>query len=50
MRILKLLTAFIIATVLLLPGIIHAQVKNNIIVRANQHVANVQPTMWGIFF
>ncbi len=50
MRIKKLLASFIITTGLLLPGITQAQQKDNIIVKANQPVAVVQPTMWGVFF
>ncbi|MEO5892643.1 MAG: alpha-L-arabinofuranosidase C-terminal domain-containing protein [Ferruginibacter sp.] len=49
MRISKLLTVFIL-TGLLLPGVINAQQKDNIIVKANQPIADIQPTMWGIFF
>ena len=50
MRITKLLTSFIIYSGLLLPVIVPAQQKDNIIVKANQPIAVVQPTMWGVFF
>ncbi|MEP7106490.1 MAG: alpha-L-arabinofuranosidase C-terminal domain-containing protein [Ferruginibacter sp.] len=50
MRIKSLLIALIIDTGLLLPGIIHGQQKDQIIVRANKPLAVVQPTMWGVFF
>src|ERR1700749_1669376 len=50
MQIKNLLAASIFATGLLSPCFLHAQEKDNIIVKANQPVAEVQPTMWGIFF
>jgi len=46
----KLFIAFITITVLLLPGFGHAQQNDDIIVKTNQPVSDIQPTMWGIFF
>jgi hypothetical protein len=46
----KKLVAVLFLTALLFPGIINAQQKDKIIVRANQPIAEIQPTMWGIFF
>ena len=50
MRIKKLFVAFCITTVLLLPSLIKAQNNSPIIVQVNKPVAEVQPTMWGVFF
>ena len=50
MHIKRLFTAFVIITGLLLHGTMYAQQKDNIIVNANKAVADVQPTMWGVFF
>src|SRR6187200_3073026 len=46
----KKLVAVLFLTALLFPCIINAQQKDKIIVRANQPIAEIQPTMWGIFF
>jgi alpha-L-arabinofuranosidase len=40
----------LLATGLLLPALNQAQQKDKLIVKANQPIAEVQPTMWGIFF
>lgn len=50
MRITKLLASIVITSGLLLPANVSAQQKDNIIVKANQPIAQVQPTMWGVFF
>ncbi len=50
MRITKLLASLMISSGLILPVIVSAQQKDNIIVKANQPIAQVQPTMWGVFF
>ncbi|MEO6719029.1 MAG: alpha-L-arabinofuranosidase C-terminal domain-containing protein [Ferruginibacter sp.] len=49
MRLNKLICA-LLAAGLSLPGIISAQQNDKIIVKVNQPIAEVQPTMWGIFF
>ena len=49
MRINRLIVALVTAGILL-PAIIQAQQNDKIIVKANQPIAEVQPTMWGIFF
>ena len=36
--------------IILLPSLMKAQKKSDIIVKANNPIADVQPTMWGIFF
>lgn len=47
----RLLAAFVIGSVLVAPaGIKAQQSKANIIVKPAQHIAAVQPTMWGVFF
>src|ERR1700712_5146280 len=50
MRIVKLLVTFIIMIILLPPANVVAQQNDHIIVKADQPKADVQPTMWGIFF
>ena len=49
MRIKKMFATFITAG-LLLPFTMPAQNMSNIIVKANQPFAEVQSTMWGVFF
>ncbi len=46
----KLLAGIAVVTGLCLPVLINAQSPENIVVKVNQPVAAVQPTMWGIFF
>src|SRR5215212_6840332 len=46
----KWLAAIAIVTGLWLPVSIHAQSDESIVVRVDQPVAPIQPTMWGIFF
>jgi hypothetical protein len=48
MKIMKGLSLLLIAAVLSINSI--AQQKANIIIKANEKIANVQPTMWGVFF
>ena len=50
MSIKKLLVVFSIATVCLLPSFVKAQNNTPIIVQVNKPVAEIQPTMWGVFF
>ena len=50
MHIKKLVVAFCITTALLLPSFVKAQNNTPIIVQVNKPVAEVQPTMWGVFF
>ncbi len=38
------------AVIIMLPSLLKAQKKSDIIVKANNPIADVQPTMWGIFF
>ena len=45
-----LLVVFSIATVCLLPSFVKAQNNTPIIVQVNKPVAEIQPTMWGVFF
>jgi len=49
MHIKKLIATSLLITALLLPAFMHAQ-KNMITVSTNKIIADVQPTMWGIFF
>jgi len=50
MPIKKLLVVFSIATVCLLPSFVKAQNNTPIIVQVNKPIADIQPTMWGVFF
>ena len=50
MPIKKLLFVFSIATVCLLPSFVKAQNNTPIIVQVNKPIADIQPTMWGVFF
>ena len=50
MRIKQLLAATLVTTGLLSATTIHAQNNNTIMVQVNKPVAEVQPTMWGVFF
>ncbi len=50
MPIKKLFVAFLITTVLSLPSTVKAQNNTPIIVQVNKPIAEVQPTMWGVFF
>ena len=50
MRIKQLLGIFLLIAALLSPSLVHAQNNNDIIVSINKPTAEVQPTMWGIFF
>ena len=46
----KLLVAFSITTACLLPSFARAQNNTPIIVAVNKPIAEIQPTMWGVFF
>ncbi len=46
----KRLTASIVVTIILFGSVAKAQTKEDIIVVVNKPIAEVQPTMWGIFF
>lgn len=46
----KLLASIAVITGMCLPVIMSAQSNENIVVKVNQPIAKVQPTMWGIFF
>jgi len=50
MSINKWLAVPVLAAGLLSPSLADAQQKNEIVIKANTPVAEVQPTMWGIFF
>jgi alpha-N-arabinofuranosidase len=50
MRIKQLLAITLIATGLFSPRLVKAQNNNTIAVQVNKPIAEVQPTMWGIFF
>ena len=50
MPIKKLLVAFSITTALVLPSYVKAQNNHPIIVQVNKPIADIQPTMWGVFF
>jgi len=50
MNISKWLAVPVLAAGLLSPSLADAQQKNEIVIKANTPVADVQPTMWGIFF
>lgn len=43
-------TILAIAAVMTYTGVSIAQQKQTLVIKANQTVANVQPTMWGVFF
>lgn len=46
----KVILTSLFALIILLPSLMKAQKKSDIIVKANNPIADVQPTMWGIFF
>jgi alpha-L-arabinofuranosidase len=50
MRIKHLLATTLITMGIMMPSLLKAQNNNKIIVQVNNPVAEVQPTMWGIFF
>jgi len=50
MSINKWLAVPVLAAGLFFPSLADAQQKNEIVIKANTPVAEVQPTMWGIFF
>jgi len=50
MNLIRLFMIALAASIASLPVNIHAQSKEPIIVSAGKPVAEVQPTMWGIFF
>ena len=50
MRIKQLLTATWVTLVILCATTAHAQNNNTIMVQVNKPGAEVQPTMWGVFF
>jgi alpha-L-arabinofuranosidase len=50
MRIKHLLATTLITIGIMMPSLLKAQNNNKIIVQVNNPVAEVQPTMWGIFF
>jgi alpha-N-arabinofuranosidase len=50
MRLKQLLGIFLLIVALLSPSLVHAQNNNDIIVSINKPTAEVQSTMWGIFF
>jgi alpha-N-arabinofuranosidase len=46
----KLKSLIAITAVTMLAGFSFAQQKQTLVIKANQPVADVQPTMWGVFF
>ena len=46
----KLLVVFCITTALLAPFAARTQNNNSIVVQVNKPIAEIQPTMWGVFF
>ena len=50
MLIKRLFIVSLISTGLLSPNLVHAQTNNTIKVQVNKPLAEVQPTMWGVFF
>ena len=50
MNIQKFFTVSLIATVLLPHSFVQAQKKTELVVKVNAPVADIQPTMWGVFF
>ena len=50
MNIQNFFTASLFATALLSHSFVHAQKKSDLVVKINTPVADIQPTMWGVFF
>ena len=50
MTIQKFFTVSFITTALLSHSFVHAQKKSDLVVKVNAPVADIQPTMWGVFF